>query len=139
MAGRRRDKKAPLDLSEPRSLRQRQVPHGFVLDAIAELEPTTKTMFGALAVYVDDRIVFLLRGSLKDVHANGVWVAVPVEHQESLRPRFPNALPVRIMGKDIRNWWVLSPDQPDFEESVVSACELVVRRDPRVGRVPNSK
>ncbi len=34
-------------------------------------------MFGALAVYVGDKIVFLLRDRPSDPQANGVWLAIP--------------------------------------------------------------
>jgi len=36
--------------------RRKVVPHAFVLDAIAELSPGTRPMFGCLGVYVDDKI-----------------------------------------------------------------------------------
>ena len=121
------------------STRRKPVPHRFVLDAIADLEPTTRAMFGAVAVYVGEKIVFLLRDRTEDPGANGIWVAIPVEHQASLRSNFPNAKPVRIMGKDISGWIVLSPEAKDFEESAFYACELVSKRDLRIGKVPKKK
>ena len=119
--------------------RRKAVPHRFVLDAIAELAPSTRAMFGALAVYVGKKIVLLLREGKNDTGANGVWVAIPNEYQESLAADFPNARPVRIMGKEINGWRLLPSDTPDFEESALRACDLVLRRDHRVGKVPNQK
>ena len=119
--------------------RRRTVPHRFVLDAVAEVDPTTRSMFGSLAIYVGDQIVLLLRDRPEDTEANGVWVATMVEHHQSLRSEFPHMRPLRIRGKDIKDWQVLSVDAPDFEESALRACELVVRRDPRIGKVPKNK
>ena len=138
--------KTPKKPSVPQSIggletgtRRKRVPHQFVLDAIAEVRPTTCPMFGALAVYVGEKIVFLLRDRPADPQANGVWIAIPTEFQESLREDFPNAGPVRILGKDISGWHLLAGDADDFETSALHACELVVRNDPRVGKVPNKK
>ena len=69
--------------------RRKAVPHRFVLDAIAEVDPTTRAMFGAMAVYVGEKIVFLLGDRPEHTGANGVWVAIPIEYQESLRGDFP--------------------------------------------------
>ncbi len=41
--------------------RRKIAPHEFVLDALAPLAPTTRPMFGCLAVYVEDKIVLILR------------------------------------------------------------------------------
>ena len=118
---------------------RKAVPHRFVLDAIESLHPTTRAMFGALAVYVGAKIVFILRDRPSDPDANGVWIATPVELQASLHADFPNAGPVRIMGKDISGWLLLAVSAHDFEASALHACELVVRGDPRIGKVPNSR
>ena len=120
-------------------IRRKRVPHEFVLDAIAEVRPTTRAMFGALAVYVGEKIVFLLRDRPDDPQANGVWLAILTEFQESLRAEFPNTGTVRVMGKDISGWRLLAVDADDFEASALHACELVVRNDPRIGKVPNKK
>lgn len=96
-------------------------------------------MFGALAVYVGEKIVFLLRDRTDYPGANGVWIATSKNGQESLSAEFPNAQPVRIMGKEIAGWQLLPVDAVDFEESALRACELVLRKDPRIGKVPNSK
>ncbi len=121
------------------STQRKAVPHRFVLDALADINPTTRAMFGALAVYVDEKIVFLLRDRSADPQANGVWLAAPVEFQESLLADFPNTKPVHIMGKDISGWRLLAVHSEDFEESALRACELVAKSDPRIGKVPDSK
>ena len=138
--------KMPKKQSVPKSIRglepvvrRKRVPHEFVLEALAEVRPTTRAMFGAVAVYVGEKIIFLLRERPADPQANGVWLAIPTEFQKSLHADFPNASPVRIMGKDISGWRLLAGDADDFEASALRACELVVRNDPRIGKVPNKK
>jgi hypothetical protein len=44
-----------------------------------------------------------------------------------------------MFGTDVTSWQVLPADADDFEESVMHACELVLARDPRIGRVPTPR
>ena len=119
--------------------RRKTLPLRFVLDAVAAMAPATRAMFGALAVYVGEKIVFLLRDRPDEPGANEIWVSIANEHQESLSSEFPNSQPVRIMGIEINGWRLLPVDAADFEESALRACELVIARDHRIGKVPNSK
>lgn len=115
------------------------VPFEFVLEALSALEPRTRPMFGCLAVYIGERIVLILRDRPKDIADNGVWIATTEEHHASLRDDFPNMRAVQLMGGKISGWQVLPVDAPDFESSAMLACELVARRDPRIGKVPKKK
>ena len=115
------------------------VPHEFVLDAIAPLLPRTRPMFGCLAVYVEDKIVLILRDKRDKAADNGVWLATTEEHHEGLRREFPNMRSIQVLGKDVTGWQNLPADAPDFEEAVLRACELVVARDPRIGKVPGAR
>jgi len=121
----------------PPALRQRKaVPHDFVLEAIASLSPHTRSMFGCLAVYVGPKIVLILRDRPTSTADNGVWLATTEEHHESLAQEFPNMRSVQLFGKEVTAWQVLPVDAPDFEEAAMRACELVLARDPRIGKVP---
>jgi len=114
-------------------------PHEFVLEAIAPLSPTTRRMFGCHAVYVEDKIVLILRDRRESPADNGVWLATTAEHHESLRREFPRMRSIRLLGKKVTNWQVLPVDAPDFEEAALRACKLILARDARIGRVPNSR
>ena len=118
---------------------RRAVPHEFVLDALAAASPVTRPMFGCLAVYVGAQIVLALRNKQKNPDDNGVWLATTTEHHESLRRQFPNMRSIRLLGKAVTGWQLLPVDAPDFEESALRACELIVAKDHRIGKVPRAR
>ena len=125
---------------QPFSVKPRKpVPHEFVLDAIARLSPRTHPMFGCLAVYVEERIVLILRDKRDGAADNGVWLATTEEHHQSLRRDFPNMRSIGVLGKKVTGWQILPADAPDFEEAALRACELVVAGDPRIGKVPGAR
>jgi hypothetical protein len=115
------------------------VPFEFVLDAIALLSPRTRSMFGCLAIYVEDKIVLILRDKGDGSSDNGVWLATTKEQHESLRREFPNMRAIQGLGKEVTGWQVLPADAPDFEEAALRACELIMAMDPRIGKVPARK
>jgi hypothetical protein len=119
--------------------RRKPIPYEFVLDAIAAISPHTRPMFGCLAVYIDEKIVLLLRDKPVNTADNGVWLATTPEHHQSLRREFPNMRSIRPLGKSVTGWQLLPADAPDFEQAALHACELVVSGDPRIGKVPTGR
>jgi len=140
MSKRQRDTRS-LRMDDPllAAKRRKAVPHEFVLDAIAALSPQTRPMFGCLAVYIQEKIVLILRDKRDKTADNGVWLATTEEHHESLRREFPNMRSIRVLGKKVTGWQVLPADAPDFEQSSLRACELIVARDPRIGKLPGAR
>jgi hypothetical protein len=118
---------------------RKNVPHEFVLEAIAPLSPKTNPMFGCLAVYVEEKIVLILRDKKDQTADNGVWLATTEEHHESLRCEFPNMRSIAVFGKKVTGWQVLPADAVDFEEAAMRACELILARDPRIGKIPKER
>jgi hypothetical protein len=119
--------------------KRKSAPHEFVLDALASLGPRTHHMFGCLAVYVEEQIVLILRDRPTHTGDNGVWLATVKEHHASLQREFPSMRSIRLLGRKITGWQVLPADAPDFEEAALRACELIVARDPRIGKVPGAR
>src|SRR5882724_7991206 len=119
--------------------RRKIVPYEFVLDAIVSLSPRTNPMFGCLAVYVEDKIVLILRDRRTKTADNGVWLATTEEHHEGLRREFPSMRSIRVLGKKVTGWQVLPADAPDFEEAALRACEFIIAGDNRIGKVPASR
>jgi hypothetical protein len=118
---------------------RKTVPHAFVLEALAALEPRTNPMFGCLAVYVGAKIVLILRDQREPEADNGVWLATTAEHHESLRREFPHMRSIQVFGREVTHWQVLPADAPDFEEAALRACELIRARDPRIGKIPKAR
>jgi hypothetical protein len=117
--------------------KKKSIPFEFVLDELADLDPWTRPMFGCTAVYVEEKIVFILRHK-KDAD-DGVWLATTKEHHESLRRELPNMRSITVFGTGVTGWQVLPSDADDFEESVLRATALVRAGDLRVGKVPKGK
>jgi hypothetical protein len=116
----------------------RRTPHAFVLDALDGAAIETQPLFGSLAIYLGEKIVMVLR-ERKDDPDNGVWLATTEEHHRSLRREFPSMRSISILGKAVTGWQVLPVDADDFEEAALHACELVLKRDPRIGKVPKPR
>jgi hypothetical protein len=136
---RRNTSALPLDDGLFAVKQRKAAPHEFVLDAMAALWPRTRSMFGCLAVYVEDKIVLILRDKRDETVDNGVWLASIEEHHESLRGEFPNMRSIRAFGNKVTGWQVLPADAPDFEEAALRACELIAIGDPRIGKVPGKR
>jgi hypothetical protein len=84
-------------------------------------------------------MVLILRNRKDHPHDNGVWLATASEHHEELKKIFPNMRSVRLLGGKTSAWQNLPSSADDFEESVMEVCELVLRNDPRIGKIPNAK
>ena len=119
--------------------RRKAIPFEFVLDALAPLAPRTNPMFGCLAIYVGRKIVLILRDKGGENPDNGVWLATTCDHHESLRAEFPNMRSIAVFGRAETGWQVLPASAPDFEESALHACDLVIGGDPRIGKIPKAK
>jgi hypothetical protein len=117
----------------------RRIPYEFVLDALSQIQIETRPMFGCLAVYVGNKIVLMLRDKQKQTEDNGLWLATTEEHHKSLRREFPSMRSIQLFGKEVTGWQVLPAAAADFEEVAIRACELIIARDPRIGKVPRSR
>jgi hypothetical protein len=118
---------------------RRSVPHQFVLDALSALSPETRPMFGCVAVYVGDKIMFALRDKQEHPADNGVWLATTKEHHDSLRQEFPNMRSIGVLGKNVTGWQILPADSLDFEEAALHACEMIIAKDSRIGKIPPAR
>lgn len=118
---------------------KKTIPWQFVLEELEKANPYTKPMFGCTAVYVEDRIVLILRDRESSPSDNGIWLATTSDHHVSLQRDFPSMRSIELFGPGPTGWQVLPASALDFEESALKACRLVLRRDPRIGKVPSKK
>jgi hypothetical protein len=117
-------------------------PYAFVLEALAPLDPEVRRMFSGFPVYIGDRIVCMLRDHLRSPQDNGLWLVLPETTQPAdpqFRREFPSLRPIALLGEKIDHWLLLPSDGPDFEKEALHACDLLLRRDSRLGRVPKSR
>jgi len=129
----------PFDEAIQSRKRDKAAPHEFVLDALAPLSPTTRPMFGCLAVYVEAKIVLILRDRPDYRADNGVWIATTAEHHESLRRELPRMRSIRLFGQPVTHWQILPAGSADFEEAALHACKLIRAGDPRIGKIPRRR
>jgi hypothetical protein len=117
-------------------------PHAFVLDALAPLHPEVRRMFSGFAVYIGDRIVCMLRDHPKSPRDNGVWLVLSEtvnSADPTLRREFPSLRSIELLGGKIGHWLLIPMDSPAFETEALHACDLLLRHDPRLGRIPASR
>jgi hypothetical protein len=114
-------------------------PYGFVLDVLAPREPVMRPMFGCYALYCGGRITLVLRKRRDHPSMNGVWVATTKEHHASLRRLLPCLRSIPLLGKGETNWQMIPESDEEFERAVLAACDLVLRRDRRIGTVPKER
>ncbi len=97
-------------------------------------------MFGCHAVYVDEKIIFVLRDKAHPRCDDGVWIATTREHHSGLRQEFPSLRSISILAAGgVTGWQVLPVESEDFEDSVLRACALVRGGDARIGKVPKKR
>lgn len=119
---------------------KKKIPFDWVLSELASLGPTTNPMFGCTAIYVDEKIVFVLRERPAHPEDNGVWLATTREHHASLREDLPSLRSIGVLGGGGETGWQILPAAgPDFEDEVLRACAMVLREDVRIGKIPKRK
>jgi hypothetical protein len=119
-----------------------KAPHAFVVEALMPMNPEVRRMFSGFAVYLGDRIVCMLRDHPKSPRDNGVWLVLsdgtnPADAE--LRREFPSIRSIELLGDKIGHWLLIPSDSPGFEAEALHACDLMLRHDPRIGRIPKSR
>jgi hypothetical protein len=128
-------------MSRPAKVK-RKPPHSFVLEALDALNLEVRRMFSGFAVYEGDRLILMLRDNAKSPRDNGVWLVLsegtdPADR--ALRRELPSLRRIELLGNKIGHWLVIPSDSPNFETESLHACDLLLRHDPRLGRIPESR
>ena len=121
---------------------RQRTPHAFVLEALMPLQPEVRRMFSGFGVYVGDRIVVMLRDHQKSPRDNGVWLVLSESADPGdpeLRSEFPSIRRIELLRNKIGHWLLIPSDSPSFEMEALHACDLLLLRDPRLGRIPKSR
>jgi hypothetical protein len=84
----------------------------------------------------------MLRDSPNSVRDNGLWLVLSETTNPSdttLRRDFPSLRRIELLGGKIIHWLLIPSDSPTFETESLHACDLLLLRDPRLGRIPKSR
>jgi hypothetical protein len=113
----------------------------FVLDRLMPLHPVVRPMFGAHAIYVGEKIVLITRNKEAHTEDNGVWLGTTNEHHASLKKEFPSMRSIFLFndGTAETAWQVIPFDGDDFESEVMHACDLILKHDLRIGKIPKAR
>lgn len=117
----------------------KKIPFAFVLEELDRVQPFVRPMFGCYAVYVGEKLVLILRDRADHANDNGVWVAALKEQHTSLKKDFPCLRSIRLFGTMETVWQNIPKEEDDFEELVLKVCALIVKGDPRIGKIPKPK
>jgi hypothetical protein len=115
------------------------IPFDFVIEHLHTADPLVKQMFGCYSIYLKDKIVLALRRRDDFTQDNGVWIATTREHHESLRRVLPSLRTISLFGVSDSGWQIIPEEGDRFEEEVTIACDLILKGDPRIGKIPKAK
>jgi hypothetical protein len=119
----------------------REIPFDFILDYLLPIETTVKPFFGMFAIYSGEKLLLILREREDQPEMNGIWIATAKGGQESLKQEVP-ALRM-VSGPKAKGsgtgWQMIPAAADDFEETAIKVCELIARRDARIGKISRIK
>ncbi|MCS3737611.1 hypothetical protein [Mucilaginibacter dorajii] len=114
---------------------KKPMPFDFLLDYLPAnviIQPAV----GMYYVYFEGKIVLIFRKVSKNSQHNGLWIATKREDHARLKAEIPAITDfVFDEGETFESAWLqLKDDHDDFEEAAISICELITRRDKRIGK-----
>ena len=110
-------------------------PYNFVFDYLPD-NIVVRPMFGMHYIYLNKKIVLILRKVSKNLDLNGIWVVSSKEHHQSLGDEVPG-LSDFVLDSGERhdsNWRFIKEDSDDFETAAIRICELISHGDKRIGK-----
>jgi hypothetical protein len=111
-------------------------PYEFVFDYLPR-NIVVKAMFGMYYIYLNKKLMLMLREAVKEPEMNGIWVSTNKMHHQSLEQEIPGLTEYVIYEGEKRyesHWKLLKPDDDDFETSAIYVCGLVSKGDNRIGK-----
>jgi hypothetical protein len=111
------------------------VPYDFVFDYLPR-NVVVKPRFGMHYIYLDRKIMIILRKAAKNTDLNGIWVATSKEHHRSLTDAIPAMTDFILDNGEMHDsgWRLLKEDDDDFETAAIRVCELISHGDKRIGK-----
>lgn len=118
---------------------RKAAPYPFFLEAAGADGLERKPMFGSFAFYRGDAILFIVRERDTYPDDNGIWLVSDPQHHESLRAELPSMRSIRLFDAGETTWQNIPAESESFEEEALHLAELVLKKDPRLGKVPKAR
>jgi hypothetical protein len=110
------------------------IPYDFVLQLLYPVRTTKRKMLGGYALYVNKKLLILLRESATSPEFNGVFVATVPEFFKELQEEIHTSRMEFDLDGSKDSWLFISEDLDDFKNKVQKACELIKQGDERIGK-----
>lgn len=118
---------------------KKRPPYDFILEELGDIVTAIKPMFGAYGIYRDHQILMILRKKEKFDNDTGMWLGVVDGYVPNIQKEIPELRDLEMFGTSPTAWQVLGEDISNFEEVAIQICDLIKRRDPRIGRTPKAR
>ena len=111
------------------------IPYDFIFDYLPD-RIVAKPHFGMFYIYLDKKIMLILRRVASNLDMNGIWVATSKQHHESLEKDIPALADFVLDNGETHDsdWRLLKETDDDFEEAAIKLCELIAHGDKRIGK-----
>jgi hypothetical protein len=111
------------------------VPYDFVFDYLPD-NIVVRPMFGMHYIYLNKKIILILRRINKNHDLNGIWIATSKEHHQSLEGDVPSLTDFVLDNGDMHDsgWRLIREDDDNFETSAILICEMISHGDKRIGK-----
>lgn len=118
---------------------KKPIPFEFLLDYLPDTV-VAKPAIGMYYIYFEGKIVLIFRKVGKNPQHNGIWIAARREDHTTLKAAIPALTDFTFDENEAMepSWLQLKDDHDDFEEAAIALCELISRRDKRIGK-PTTK
>jgi hypothetical protein len=113
---------------------KKPMPFDFLLDYLPP-GMIVKPAVGMFYLYFDGKIMLIFRKTGKSPQHNGIWICTNREDHASLKAEIPAVTDFELDEGADSAWLLLSDSHDDFENAAIRLCELVSRRDRRIGKV----
>ena len=111
-------------------------PYTFVVDVLKPLGIRYEPMFGAHAICQGSKVLVILRKKASADLDTGVWFGIPDEFVSDIKNEFPILKNITLFGEPPTVWQVIRESEPEFKETVLALCQLILKYDQRIGRIP---
>lgn len=117
----------------------KNIAYNFVIEQLFSKHPLVKPMFGAHGVYIENKIICILRNKETYLQDNGIWIASPAQYHESLKTLIPVLRRIEMFGESSGDWLLIPAENDNFESYANTFCGLILLGDPRIGKISKAK